>query len=121
MTISEAHNARWGCGGGPLSVKLGQGSTSCETGEVDSFSALTTLRWGPGHNNLGACSTTNFNLDQTFMDFKLKSSSDNYCPGSLTITFDHGVTYSKTIDGYYDSDQNDLVHYAARKGNFSHL
>ena len=115
MTITTGYY----CGSDPLKVRLSQGSTSCETGKVDSFSALTTLRWGP--SNLGACSTTNFNLDQTFMDFKLISSSDNYCPGSLTITFDHGVTYSKGINGYYDHDNNDQVHSADRRGNFSLL
>ena len=118
MTINETHTGRWGCGGDPLKVKLSQGSTSCETGKTGTFNAPTTLEWS---SRLGACSSTWFDLDQTFMDFKLISSDDNYCPGSLTITFDHGVTYSKGINGYYDHDNNDQVHSASRRGNFSLL
>jgi hypothetical protein len=109
------------CGGDHLKVELSQGSKSCETGKTGPFSGLQTLEWSSDHDNIGACSSTKFNLDQTFIDFKLKASEDNYCPKTLTIEFAQGVTYSKDINGYYNHDNNDDNHSADRRGNFNHL
>merc|ERR1712129_160126 len=105
------------CGGDLLKVELSQGSTSCETGESGAFNGGDTLKWSSTNDKLGACSSTSFNLDQMFLDFKLISSDNNYCPGSITIPFDHDVTYSLGINSYdYDDGNNGKVHSADRRG-----
>ena len=118
LNIYETHNGRHGCGGSDLSVILTQGSKSCQTGKIDGFSGGDYLKWNSHNNNMGNCSSTEFNLDEPFLDFRLISSYDNYCPGIFQVNFEQGIYYDFDITGYYDAANNDKLHPAERKGNY---
>ena len=117
MTID---NGRLNCGGYGLSVKLTQGSKSCETGKIVDFSGGDFLEWNSHKNNMGDCSSTEFDLDKPFLNFRLISSYDNYCPVTLLVNFEHSIYYDFLINGgngYYDAANNNKVHSAERTGN----
>ena len=118
MTIDTKNGIRGHCGGDNLSVMLTQGSKSCETGKIVGFSGGDYLRWNSHNNNMGDCSSTEFDLDEPFLNFRLISSNDNYCPGTLQVNFEHGIYYDFYIYGYYDDSSNYNVHSAYRRGNY---
>ena len=119
MKIENSHNGRIFCGGFSLSVKLMQGSKSCETGKIEEFETGDYLKWNSHKNNMGGCSSTEFQLDKQILKFRLISGSgDNYCPGTLQVNFKHGIHYKFDVDGYYDDDENHIVHRAKVNGNY---
>ena len=118
LNIENSHRGRIFCGGYKLSVKLTQGSKSCETGKIEEFSGGDYLKWNSHRNNMGNCSSTEFNLDELFLNFRLISSDDNYCPGTLQVNFEHGIHYKFDIGGYYDDSENNIVHSAEINGNY---
>ena len=106
------------CGGYNLSVKLTQGSKSCETGKLEGFEGSDYLKWSSHINNMGDCSSTEFDLDEPFLNFSLISNDDYYCPHTLQVNFDHGIYYDFYIGASnYAAATNDKVHSAERKGN----
>ena len=118
LNIYKTHNGRHGCGGTGLSVILTQGSKSCQTGKIEGFYGGDYLKWNSHNKNMGNCSSTKFNLDEPFLNFRLISSDDNYCPGIFQVNFEHGIYYDFDITGYYDATNNNKVHSAERTGNY---
>ena len=124
MTID---NGRLNCGGYGLSVKLTQGSKSCETGKIEEFEKGEVLKWDSHNNNLGDCSSTEFVLDEENLNFYLINSLENddkYCPRKIQVNFEHGIHYDYFIDNFhvggprsYTAANNDKMHTAKRKGN----
>ena len=115
------------CGGYGLSVKLTQGSKSCETGKIEEFNEGEVLKWDSHNKNLGNCSSTEFDLAEPFLYFNLIHSLENedkYCPKVFQVNFEHGIYYEKTIGDFsdfgvhrYTAANNDKVHSAKEKGN----
>ena len=118
MSIYHGPGLGSGCGGYELSAKLTQHNKSCETGKIKEFSMGDHLKWNTHNNNMGDCSSTEFDLDEPFLNFRLISSNDNYCPGTLLVNFEHSIYYDFYINGYYDAANNNKVHSAERTGNY---
>ena len=73
---------------------------------------------------MGNCSSTEFDLNELFLNFRLiisKANSKKMCPTTFQVNFEHGeynfdfvATNLVATDGTAD---NDKVHSAERKGN----
>ena len=114
-------------GGYDLSVKLTQGSKSCETGKIEDFSTRDFLKWNSHNNNMGDCSSTEFDLNELFLNFTLITSYyNNYCPGSFQVNFERGIYNYYDFDVYpkigtfarYNQQTNERVHSAKRRGKY---
>ena len=97
MTVTNSAE----CGAYDLSVKLTQGSKSCETGKIEEFSSGDHLKWNTHNNNMGDCSSTEFDLDELFLNFSLITSYGNdYCPATFEVNFERGIYNYEDFDDY---------------------
>ena len=122
LSIHNSQDGLLSCGANGIEVKLKQGSTTCQTknhGSGSGFDRGETLYW----NDLGNCDTTEFNLDDVYINFYLKANSgDNYCPNRFSVEFKavgsvgRASYKSEDIDKILDHGNNENLFRATREG-----
>ena len=111
-----------GCGGYYVHIEASQNNVSCETKittKSSSFSAGDVLKWT--NEDLGECNHTKFMKSASEINYKLKTTSNDFCPGNITIFMkdSKGILTHKYFksghnhnNGYYGSEDNDIINSA---------
>ena len=116
VTLTIAYGE--GCGGSQVWIEAIQNDVSCETkisAKSASFFAGDVLKWT--NEDLGECNHTKFMKSASEINYKLKTTSNDFCPGNITIFMkdSKGILTHKYFksghnhnNGYYGSDDNDM-------------
>ena len=114
MNLTVPTHSGSDCGGYDVWIEINVGNQSCNTSQIDAFSAGETLLWFGKY--LGSCRNFVFNTDLNMIYYKVKTEGGNdFCPKYFYAFMDNATFKSEILTDWYEvTKTNDRNHTARR-------